>query len=111
MKTTVEVDLKWFCFHQNNSGGYFNVNENEAHLVFIQARSAEEANGLAGDRFDHSYCSCCGERWNSVDEEEGSDEPKYYGKNISSIVSSFGIKEARLHYFDGRTETFVFPQK
>ena len=56
---------KWYHFHQNNSGGYF---EGPAIEVFVEASSAEKANdratsvlglyfGGAGD------CQCCGDRW------------------------------------------------
>ncbi len=38
--------LKWWHFSQNNSGGYFIINESGAEDVYIQAPTAE----LARDR-------------------------------------------------------------
>lgn len=47
---TITVDLKWFCFSQNNSGGSFVTDDNCAPVVFIQARNAAEAVAI-GERF------------------------------------------------------------
>lgn len=50
---------------QNNSGGYFIINENVGHFVFIEADSFREAEDKFGDIVEgyEEYCPCCGERW------------------------------------------------
>ena len=39
--------LKWFTFHQNNSGGKFVVDDDVDVNIIIQANYADEANELA----------------------------------------------------------------
>ena len=77
-------DRKFYRFHQNNSGGYFDGPVN----VIVEARSGSEANQIAQDRagiyFDGVEkgfdCECCGDRWYPCwDEEKGDDVPSEYG--------------------------------
>lgn len=104
-KHTVTLDLKWFCFNQNNSGGHFVVDENVAPVVFIQARNANEAIEIAERFMDNSdSCPCCGDRWSFwVDDDDGADVPSQYGEPLK-LQGPFRT-EARLHHFDGRIET------
>jgi hypothetical protein len=67
----------FYKYHQNNSGGEFVVDEYLAEWVYIQAKSADEANEIAeaiGIYFDGVRsgrdCPCCGDRWWPVDEDE-----------------------------------------
>jgi hypothetical protein len=102
---TITVDLKWFCFSQNNSGGHFVTDANCAPVVFIQARNAAEAITI-GERFmDNSdSCPCCGDRWSFwVDDGDGYDTPHMYGEPFKPERPF--RDEARLHHFDGRIET------
>lgn len=68
--------LKFYRFHQNNSGG-FHIGH---HLIFVQAKTAAQANKLAqklgGVYFDWgaSDCECCGKRWRKVDKTDGYDK-------------------------------------
>lgn len=107
-KETVELDLKWWHFNQNNSGGYFIINDVVSEDVFIQERSAKAARSKAESVFeDYSqYCGCCGERWSYwIDDEDGTDEPQIYGEPISSPEAGGMFHDlATLHYFDGRIE-------
>lgn len=55
---------------QNNSGGYFIVDEKVCHRLFIEATSEEEAIrkaeslGCYWDGVENGNdCSCCGDRW------------------------------------------------
>lgn len=51
-------------FNQNNSGGYFHVNYDEAHNVVIEGDSLDAIVDKALDILDNSdSCSCCGDRW------------------------------------------------
>lgn len=58
----------FYVFNQNNSGGYFVIDENVAATVVIEAKNAKQA----GERLEEiinadgkytSFCGCCGRRW------------------------------------------------
>lgn len=107
---TISIDLKWYCFSQNNVGGRFIVDENVAHYVLVQDRSAKYA--IERARYicdDNDSCECCGDRWSIyyVNEEDGSDEPEIYKAPLEQFKCDWIQKEARLHYFDGRVEAIV----
>lgn len=55
----------FFEFNQNNSGGHFDVNENVAHRVIIEAETYQEALKKFEPMIKNqsSSCPCCGERW------------------------------------------------
>lgn len=113
MKQTIEVDLKWFHFGQNNSGGSFVVNENCAPDVWVQARNAKEAVGRAEAFMDNGdSCPCCGDRWSFwMDDSDGTEVPMRYETPVSELTSGPYRDQARLHHFDGRVEAIVFPQE
>jgi hypothetical protein len=59
--------LKWWQYAQNNSGGDFT---GPAHLVFVKAATADQADAVAvqhGIYFNGcdtgEDCECCGDRW------------------------------------------------
>lgn len=110
MEQMITIDLKWFRFSQNNSGGYFVENENVCEYVFIQARSADEAVAKAETFCDNDdSCPCCGDRWSfCVDDEDVADEPTLYGEPLSGVTKDSYRKSARLHYYDGRVEAVEF---
>lgn len=104
----------FYCFDQNNSGGWFQVDEDVAHYVFIEAESASEANDRAesiGIYFngcaDDRDCDCCGDRWYAVS-GEGLDAPAIYGTPLNEYADMFTDREdpmAHVYYADGRKET------
>ncbi|MGZ8887979.1 MAG: DUF7296 family protein [Halobacteriota archaeon] len=107
--------LKWWSFDQNNSGGYWEVDDNVSQWVHIQEWSASEAvSKLNALTSHHSYCECCGERWNDwVDEDDGNPEPMCYGKTLEVFEEdeySRWFQEPtgkhRLHFFDGRIASY-----
>jgi hypothetical protein len=77
------MNTKFYTFSQNNSGGYFDVDDSKGigHYVIIEAVSEDDAIlraeeiGLHFDGFGD--CPCCGNRWSSYCEE--SDRPEIYG--------------------------------
>jgi len=83
--------LKWFTFHQNNSGGDFIVDNDVDTNVIVQAHNADEANELAqrvGIYFsgvdDGIDCECCGDRWRTIwSDDEGTDVPSIYGHPVA----------------------------
>ena len=63
-------NMNWYMFDQNNSGGYFDVDNKVCHRLFIEAESFDDAVekaeelGCYWDGVDKGIdCSCCGDRW------------------------------------------------
>lgn len=68
--------MKFYHFRQNNTYGRWSEDDRVARNVYIQARTAKEANKKAkeiGIYFngceDGIDCDCCGDRWCEVHEE------------------------------------------
>jgi|SRR5690625_1862442 len=91
------MSTKFYTYDQNNSGGYFIVNEDVDGYVIIEAESKLEADDiLSGIVEDYSdYCDCCGERWGEhIDESES---PSIFGRPVD--ISEEGVI---IYYADGR---------
>lgn len=104
---------KFWTYMQNNSGGYFHVNEDVSQFVIIEAPDVKRANAIAqtvGIYFDgHGDCSCCGNRWSEEwDEEEGKDVPEIFGEPARDFktASYLGDYFCTIHYLDGAKEQF-----
>ncbi len=102
--------MMFYKFRQNNSGGWFVIDDQVAITVFIEANSAEEANQLAqqhGIYFDGvadgQDCECCGDRWNGVSEADGSEEIEI-GKYDGMWVKK-GSLSAYVYMLDGTKKT------
>ncbi len=114
--------LKFFCFHQNNSGGMFVVNKKVTHYVIVEAADAAHANVLAqglGIYFngcnDGTDCECCGDRWYPVD-GAGDPSPMIYREPADkaakdSWFASPGSPVCYIYHFDGTKETILKPAK
>tara|TARA_R110000868_G_scaffold397172_1_gene669726 strand:+ start:173 stop:559 length:387 start_codon:yes stop_codon:yes gene_type:complete len=104
--------LKWWHFSQNNSGGYFLVNDMVAEDVFIQAPTAEQARARAEVIFadNSAFCDCCGARWydDARYENDGYDVPSRWGQTLGEVVADRFNTEARLHHFDGLVESYTY---
>jgi hypothetical protein len=113
MEQTITVDLKWFRFSQNNSGGRFVTDDNVCEEVFVQARNAAEAVAKAEAFCDNSdSCPCCGDRWSFwVDNSDGTDEPMLYDEPVRTATKGMFREKAMLHHYDGRIETIEFAEK
>lgn len=105
----METKNKFYSFNQNNSGGSFSVSEKDgiSEYVIIEATSAENANNIAegiGIYFNGCNegmdCSCCGDRWYSVDERDGEDVPSIYGTPIELSKKSIFRDSVFVHYLD-----------
>jgi len=107
----------FYTFSQNNTGGSFEVNGQVSHYVIIEAKSADEANWRASDRADiyfdgcdaHMDCPCCGDRWYTSEESEGTEHPEIYGEDIATFrekKDGFGMgwKGVIVYYDDGTKE-------
>lgn len=102
------INTKFFTFSQNNSGGYFIINDDVALYLIIEAQTADEAVNKMNDiTADYSeYCSCCGERWSDwMHDDDGTDEPMVYDTKVKEksperIFSGSTI----IYYYDGAKE-------
>ena len=114
-------ETRFYHFRQNNSGGYFDENNNVCINVFIEAHSDSEANLLAdnfGIYFDGCEqgidCSCCGDRWYPVDKSDGEKELVIFDNNsekkvdIKKVFASMYSDKCIIHYLDGRKEIINF---
>lgn len=106
-------NTKWYKYSQNNSGGYFEIDENLDRCVFIEETSIENANKKAeniGIYFDGVQkdldCKCCGDRWHPVVEFDSFEEneivtllnnTKFHFQNgyIASIKAEFMKNEKK----------------
>lgn len=104
------TSLKWFAFSQNNSGGFFEDDENVCEIVLIQAENAALAVAKADTFMDNSNsCPCCGDRWSFwVDDSDGRDTPEYFGESVHDITKTWCREKAILHYADGQKEVVKF---
>ena len=108
--------LMWWRFHQNNSGGFWDVDANVSHDVFIQDVSEEAAVArLEVIIADASFsCPCCGERWSTSWPDAPTDEPMQYDTPIEMYTENGWGSEStgkyRCHFYDGRVEAWGFPE-
>lgn len=84
------MKTKFFKFNQNNSGGYFDVDENVCHRVIIEAVDEEQAIARFAPMIEDQSpsCSCCGDRW-SLDYPEEIDLDEYKERGHEASVYSF----------------------
>lgn len=110
---------KFYTFNQNNSGGSFINSENEGigEYVIIEAENADKANiraeniGIYFNGCDNKIdCSCCGDRWYTVDNDDGTDIPKIYDTPVEEYPSSSLRKNAFIHYLNGKIKKVAFKE-
>lgn len=99
--------LKWYTFHQNNSGGWFN--EDVGEFIVVQAANEEEAcriaeaHGVYFDGVDAGQdCECCGDRWSRPWGSD--DEPTIYGGPAREYQSSWMTDAVRIIPLGGPVE-------
>jgi len=114
------INTKFYTYDQNNSGGRFSNSEKEgiSEYVIIEAMDAKHANTRAeeiGIYFDGcetgNDCSCCGDRWYTANESDGSDVPSIYGKPLADMEKSYFQECCFVHYLDGKFEKITFKEK
>ena len=111
------MKTKFYCFSQNNSGGFF-INDDEngiCEYVIIEAESGDDANeraekiGLYFDGvLDGEDCGCCGDRWYRAYDEEGKDTPMLDNNSIYDAIAGEYRKGAYIHYIDKPMEYVPF---
>jgi hypothetical protein len=98
---------KFFHFSQNNSGGFFHVDEvvDEGGCVF-EASSPKEANKRAKKAgvFSRSFCDCCGRRFSEAfDFETGFDSAE------EAVASHWSSSPVVVHFKDGTSKKMQKP--
>lgn len=94
--------MYWWGADQNNSGGYFERDDEVDHDIFFQDRNYD----AAYEKFSEvtyssamNYCECCGSRWYDLD---GSDSvPTRYGKSILGEYGDMWGGGAMLYLYSG----------
>lgn len=91
---------KFFTYVQNSVGGNYDVDNNVAQYVIIEA----DTEGNADKKLDsiigyNDYCECCGYRWQGIEDEY--DIPSIYDSPVTEYVTLGNQKEYRIHYADG----------
>lgn len=106
---------KFYTFSQNNSGGYFDINENVREYVIIEAEDHNQANKKAEEISIYfngcetgQDCDCCGDRWSEAWESDGRDEPMIYGTAASETEASIFRKSCFIYYLNGKKEEIIF---
>lgn len=97
----------FYDYHQNNSGGSFDVDDKVCHQVVVEAKSADEANEIAMDLgiyFDGCSegmdCNCCGDRWDEADKPIDLVKLSNEGYRASVSEQSKGRKEAENRWYE-----------
>ena len=93
----IGVNIMFYTFGRNNSGGSFVRDNDVSHWVIVEADSPNEANEIAesiGIYFngveDDRDCECCGDRWSALwDDEQGKNEPMVYDTPVADYNDSF----------------------
>lgn len=108
---------KFYEFRQNNSGGYFDINDNVSVLVIIEAETPAQAL----NKFDEltedqsSSCPCCGDRWNYILEDIDPielEDNQTIEQYANTTLGNYYKESPRviLHYLNGEKRKFYHPQ-
>ena len=99
----ISGENKFFLYHQNNSGGFFDQDKNVNVNVIIEARYEYESNRIAEDigiYFEGVMkgmdCQCCGDRWD--------ESPDYYDTIEEALEDTYTMWGGTIAYLsDGKS--------
>ena len=100
----------FYTFVQNNSGGKYHRDDEVTMYVILEADSARDANHLACSHGIYFFgtstgkdCSCCGDRWEQVSDEDGNEAPLVYGQDPKDLAGFYhdGGVYARVFFKNG----------
>jgi len=94
-----KLKTKFYEFIQNNSGGYFDEDENVCYRVIIEATDAKHAQSLFEPMIENQSvsCPCCGDRWSSSYPDE-LEFPKWKKEGYPVSVYDY-YKDAEQRWF------------
>ena len=108
------VNTKFYTFRQNNSGGYFIINDYVAEYLIIEASSPHEAIIKMKDITENysEFCACCGHRWNGwIDDEDGKEIPMIYNEDAKTYRSKWDSGEIIIYYYDETKEKLRYEER
>jgi len=108
----------FYMYSQNNSGGWFQQDDDVVHYVIIEADSPSEADdraesiGIYFDGIDRGLdCECCGDRWSRTWDSDGTEVPSLYGTPIEEesddMWTKVGEPFAYVYYKDGTKKAYL----
>jgi len=97
----------FYTFIQNNSGGFFDSDDEVRQYVIIEGDTADEVIGRAkevGIYFDGCQsgldCSCCGDRWYEPYQDPTDEVPSIYGEPVTPAKENSDANVV-IYYKDG----------
>lgn len=116
------VDYSYYVFNQNNSDGYFIIDDKIGigSIVAIKAKDSKSAVaefGRLGRAYEKKhgygeffkYCACCGKRWVSCEEDANFTVEDYNWSKYVAVhdITVGGIKKWQLKNITTRTINFL----
>jgi len=90
----------FYTYHQNNSDGEYEYNNNISRYIIVEAVDREESDciaeglGVYFDGIDNNIdCPCCGDRWQRASDCDSASEPMVYGLSIQDYTADYGHRE------------------
>ena len=118
IKPDKKINLKWFEFNQNNSGGWFVVDKNLCERLYIQAESQAESIAIAetlGVYFNgvenEIDCGCCGDRWYTPIENKEQERIEEIAQDWAIRYGSWTTPACRFFYADGSVKEIFGERK
>ena len=116
---TKKVKTKFFEFSQNNSGGFFDVDDNVCHNVVIEANDKNHAISIFAPMIENQShsCPCCGDRWmpeyaDEIDMKFDNNTFQSIEQYCQFIANRYGWTKPdyRIHFLDG-TKKDIFSER
>lgn len=110
-----KINTVFAHFTQNNSGGYFLINEEKGigHHIIVEGLDINDVRRRVEEITEDfsENCSCCGERWDTlIWQDELTSSPNIYMKPIQEYLNETNlyIKDIYVfvHYIDGTIEKY-----
>lgn len=106
--------MTFFNFHQNNSGGSFDLDEAAGITAYVIVEAADYDTAVAkaeeiglywGGVESGQDCECCGDRW-STPWGGGTEVPLIYGRPVAEYGGRWMPegKNVAVHFADGTVE-------
>lgn len=109
--------MNWYNFTQNNSGGYFDVDDKVCNRLFIEAESFDDAIKKAEELGCYWYgvnkgidCPCCGNRWSIMRDNNPINIEKYAAEGYRVCVYD-GIYKDTITKWDERYGSYEVVEK
>jgi predicted NAD-dependent protein-ADP-ribosyltransferase YbiA (DUF1768 family) len=105
--------MTFYEFNQNNSGGWFDVDDKLCHIVVIEADAYSEAKCKAEDIGIYFYgvdnerdCPCCGDRWDNYENKVDFKEFKTLEEYYQFMANEYGktLPDVRIFYKNGEVK-------